>query len=241
TKAQSEKITTAVVVEPDGKLRHVPTYVYEKGGKYYAVVKSMTNSVYALIQNEIIFPDVKGKWYEDVANEVGSRKIVVGTDKGSFSGDENITRAEFAAMMVRALGLPLGKTGSFTDVPADAWYAGAVATAAEYGLVKGIGEHQFNPAGLITRQEAYQMLYNASKRTGFPNPLAARNLSAEFSDLAAVSDWAQDSVAFCLNNNLSVNLKGSISPAETITRGEMSALILKLLQRSQLVDVRSKL
>ncbi|MEG2455044.1 MAG: S-layer homology domain-containing protein, partial [Oscillospiraceae bacterium] len=240
TKAQSEKITTAVVVEPDGKLRHVPTFVYETNGKYYAIVKSMTNSVYALIQNEITFPDVKGKWYEDVANEVGSRKIVMGTDKGIFNGDEKITRAEFAAMIVRALGLPTGKTGTFTDVPRDAWYAGSVATAAEYGLAQGIGAQKFNPMGLITREEAYQMLYNAAKRTGFPKSLAARDLSAEFSDLAAVGDWAKESVTWCLNQNLTVNLKGAVSPTEEITRGEMSALILKLLQRSELVDVRSK-
>ncbi|MEG1579164.1 MAG: InlB B-repeat-containing protein, partial [Oscillospiraceae bacterium] len=129
TKAQSEIISTAVVVESDGTLRHVPTFVFEKDGKYYATVKSMTNSVYALIQNEVTFADAVGKWYEDIANEVGSRRIVIGTDKGTFSGDAKITRAEYATMMVRALGLPLSKSDSFTDVAANAWYAGYVATA----------------------------------------------------------------------------------------------------------------
>ncbi|MEG2138062.1 MAG: S-layer homology domain-containing protein, partial [Oscillospiraceae bacterium] len=240
TKAESEKISTAVVVESDGTLRHVPTFVFQKDGKYYATVKSMTNSVYALIQNEVTFADAAGKWYEAVANEVGSRKIVVGTDKGTFNGDAQITRAEYATMMVRALGLPQSKTNPFTDVAATAWYAGCVATASEYGVVKGIGDGKFNPEGLITRQEAMQMIYNASKLTGFPKLLNARNLSAEFSDFATVDQWAAEAVTWCLNNNLSVNLKDMVAPTEQITRGEMSAMILCLLQRSELVDIRTK-
>ncbi|MEG1579333.1 MAG: S-layer homology domain-containing protein, partial [Oscillospiraceae bacterium] len=97
-----------------------------------------------------------------------------------------------------------------------------------------------NPEGLITRQEAMQMIYNASKLTGFPTLLNARNLSAEFGDFATVDKWATEAVSWCLNNNLSVNLKDMVNPTEEITRGEMSAMILRLLQRSELVDIRAK-
>lgn len=238
TREQADMVTTAVVVEQGGTLRHVPTYVFQKDGKYYATVNSMTNSVYTLVQNEVTFADAAGKWYADVADVVGSRKIVVGTGKGTFDGDTKITRAEYATMMVRALGLPQSKSSSFADVAADAWYAGYVATAGEYGIVKGIGNNRFNPEGLITRQEAMQMIYNASKLTGFPKLLNARNLAAEFGDFATVEKWASEAVSWCLDNNLSVNLNGEVKPAEEITRGEMSAMILLLLQRAELVDVR---
>ena len=43
------KITTGLVVEPDGTVRHVPTKVVEIDGKYYATIKSLTNSTYSVV------------------------------------------------------------------------------------------------------------------------------------------------------------------------------------------------
>ncbi len=50
---QAKKITTAIVTEPDGSQRHVPTGSMEKNGKYYAVIKSMTNSTYTVISIDV--------------------------------------------------------------------------------------------------------------------------------------------------------------------------------------------
>jgi hypothetical protein len=106
-----------VVVNADGSVRHVPTNVIEKDGKYYAVVSSRTNSTYALIQNEVTFSDAEGKWYEAAVNEMGSRKIIGGRSAAVFDGGASITRAEFSALLVRALGLPADGASTFADVP----------------------------------------------------------------------------------------------------------------------------
>ena len=77
-----------------------------------------------------------------------------------------MTRAEFAAIVVRALGLtPEGKN-SFSDVAAEAWYAPYVGTAYSCGIITGVGDGRFNPSGTITRQEAAVMVSRAAKLCG---------------------------------------------------------------------------
>ncbi len=236
TAQQAAKITTAVVVNADGSNRHVPTNVIEKDGKYYAIINSRTNSTYALIQNEVTFADAKGKWYEGMVNEMGSRKIIAGLSASVFGGGASITRAEFAAILVRALGLPTDGTSSFSDVPTDAWYSGAVATAVQYGLATGTGKNCFNPNVAITRQEAMLMLQRAAALMEFSG---ARGTLDGFTDATSVGSWAEDAVKWSVGSGLIQGADGKLNPTAKITRAESAAIILRLLQKAGLVDVRS--
>lgn len=237
TAEQAAKITTAVVVNADGSVRHVPTNVIEKDGKYYAVVSSRTNSTYALIQNDVTFSDAAGKWYEAAVNEMGSRKIIAGRSASAFDGDAGITRAEFAVILVRALGLPADGISTFSDVPADAWYSGAVATAVTYSIVSGKGDNQFDPDANITRQEAMLMLQRASVLTEFTG--AAGNLDS-FADAGSVGTWAQDAAKWSVGSGLIQGSDGKLNPTADITRAESATIILRLLQKAGLVGVRSE-
>lgn len=70
-----------------------------------------------------------------------------------------ITCAEFAAIIVRALGVTGNGTKSvFPDVNPGDWYAGVVTTAQEYGIVAGREDGTFHPAETITREEAMIMI-----------------------------------------------------------------------------------
>jgi hypothetical protein len=110
------------------------------------------------------FQDVPGwaKPYVAVAYQLG---YLQGYSETVFRGDQNMTRAEFAAMLVQYLeadGLTLEKTASpaFTDVSRDsgAWYADAVYTLADAGVIHGYEDGTFRPNGKITRAEAVQLL-----------------------------------------------------------------------------------
>ncbi len=236
TPKQAAKITTAVVVNADGSTRHVPTNVVEKDGKYYAIINSRTNSTYALIQNEVTFADAKGKWYEGMVNEMGSRKIIAGLSASVFGGGASITRAEFAAILVRALGLPTDGTSSFSDVHTTAWYTGAVATAVQYGLASGTGENRFSPNAAITRQEAMLMLKRAAALTEFSGTSGTLD---GFTDVDAVSSWAKDAAKWNVGSGLIKGSDGKLNPTAKITRAESATIILRLLQKAGLVDVRS--
>ena len=158
TADQAKQVTTAVVVESDGSLRHVPTKVTVIDGKYYAVINSLTNSTYTLIWRPTTFADVANHWAKDAIDDMGSRTVVTGVGNGNYEPDRNITRAEFAAIVIRAQGLNTGMgSSSFTDVASDAWYYGYIQTAVGYGIIDGYGDGTFGPRDTITREQAMTM------------------------------------------------------------------------------------
>src|SRR5690606_1853186 len=105
------RITTGVVVEPDGAVRHVPTKVMVIDGTYYAQINSLTNSTYSVVWHPLEFKDMAGHWAEEAVNNMGSRMVVEGTGKEKFDPDRDITRAEFTAIVARGLGLGFEKIG----------------------------------------------------------------------------------------------------------------------------------
>ena len=113
------------------------------------------------------FPDIQEQ--ERAAVEaLAAHGIVSGMGDGYFHPQETMTRAQFAAITVQALGLAPKAGERFTDVPAERWYASYVGTAAEYGIIHGRGNGIFDPEGAITRQEAGLMLEQAAALAGAP-------------------------------------------------------------------------
>ncbi|OMF05706.1 S-layer homology domain-containing protein [Paenibacillus sp. FSL H7-0942] len=98
-------------------------------------------------------------WSNTAVNDMGSRMIVRGVTDSTFEPDRSITRAEFAAIVVRALGLKPGEgSNSFHDLNETDWYADVVKTASDYGLISGYEDGTFRPQEQITRQEAMTLI-----------------------------------------------------------------------------------
>ena len=229
------KITTGIRVE-DGE--QVPTFVSKNAdGTCTAKISSLTNSTYVIIYNEASFADTAGKWYNDIVTEMASRTIVNGKTAAAFDGDGFITRAEYAAILVRALGIPEGGASSFSDVGSSDWYCGAVSAAVKYGIIKGYADGTFHPNANITREEAMAMLQRAAKIAEFAGTTGT--LTA-FTDAGRVSAWARTAAAFSVGSGLIVGNGGLIRPEDNITRAEATTVVLRLLQKSGLVDVRSR-
>lgn len=234
------KITTGIVVNADGTVRHVPTEVVNIDGKYYAQINSLTNSTYSVVWHPITFADVANHWAKDAVNDMGSRMVVTGATYDTFLPNADITRAEFAAIVVRGLGLPVNAgTSTFTDVSADAWYAGVVNTAAAYGLITGFEDKSFRPNDKITREQATAILADAMKVTGLGNTVTSANADAVlagFADSASIGSWAKDSVVSTTEAGLvSGRDGGKLMPKANITRAEAATLIQRLLKKSDLI------
>lgn len=144
-------------------------------------------------------------------------------------------------MVVRSLGLPATGTSGFYDVSPDAWYSGVIETASRYGIVEGVGNNLFAPDKVITREEAMAMIYRASKLTPYVEVSEDNNVSAMFIDYGTQSAWADEAVRFNLNNGLIVGSNETFRPKDAITRAEVSTVVLRLLQKAMLVDIRSKI
>lgn len=235
-------VTTAVVIGPDGAVRHVPTSVQVREGRYYAQINSMTNSVYALISNSRTFKDTTKHWASDAINDLASRLIVSGDGSGSFKPSSDMTRAEFAAILVKALGLATVKQerSSFSDVPTNAWYYDAVHTANYYGLIGGYGNGRFGPQDKTTREQAMVIIAKAMKLAGLdsaPTNAEMSSLLSGFKDSAQASAWAKEGIAWTVKSGIITGQKADLlAPKANMTRAEIAVVIRRLLQHAGFID-----
>lgn len=234
------KITTGIVVNADGSFRHVPTEIVIIDGKYYAKINSLTNSTYSVIYNPVEFTDVATHWAKTAINDMGSRMVVTGVGSNTYEPDRSITRAEFAAIVVRALGLAQGTTeSSFGDVSLTDWFNGFVDTATSYSLIAGYDKVSFAPNDTITREQAMTILARAMKLTGLNSSLTKNEISAllaKYTDAELISDYAKASVAVCIKTGIvSGTTTTTISPKDSVTRAEVAVMVQRLLQKSGLI------
>lgn len=116
-------------------------------------------------------PDVAGSPSEGAVRSLVSLKVLTGLPDGTFQPGKSITRAEFAAIMARALDLDLvaksltGPSG-FSDVPTSHWASGYISFAAGRGLIKGVGEGKFAPKDPVTFVQVATMLIRLVGREG---------------------------------------------------------------------------
>nr|WP_286672279.1 GH32 C-terminal domain-containing protein [Cohnella hashimotonis] len=188
-------------------------------------------SKYAVLSYDKSFSDVTDAfWASGVIKEMAARHILEGVSDTLFAPNQAVTRAEFAALVVRALGLKAEGTAKFSDVAAGSWYADEVAAASEAGIVTGRSDLAFAPDAIITREELAVMLvrayaHAAGKKTDVTS-------GAEFADQAAVSAWAMEAVkavkALGFINGRSNN---QFVPKGTATRAESAQVIAKLLAK----------
>ncbi|MFA7661467.1 MAG: S-layer homology domain-containing protein, partial [Anaerovoracaceae bacterium] len=233
-------ITTAIVTYPDGTLRHVPTMIEEKNGKYYARINSLTNSTYTVIHHSVQFPDVENHWAKDAINNMGSRMIVKGVRDGVYQPNRSITRGEFATIVVNALGVaPGSKEIGFKDVRDVDWFHRYVSAAVEYGLITGYTAERFGPLDTITRQQAMAIIARAMNLTGMAASLTdneIKGLISEFKDGHRVSNYAKESVSVCLKSGVITGTSENIlSPNAPVTRGEVAMMVQRLMKKSGLI------
>lgn len=237
------KITTGVVIEADGSVRHVPTQVTKNGARYFAKINSLTNSTYAVVWNPIEFSDVAKHWAKSAVNDMGSRMVIDGTGGGKFTPNRDITRAEFAAILVRGLGLkPENGPTAFSDVKASDWYSGVINTAYAYQLIDGFQDGTFRPQDKITREQAMLILSKAMVLTGLADTLSAKSADAvlhPFGDAAKVAKWAQNGVSSSVDAGIVTGRSAdTLAPKANMTRAEVAAIVQRLLQKSELIEMK---
>ncbi len=235
------KITTGVVYNSNGTFSHVPTQITVIDGKYYAKINSLTNSSYSVIWSPKTFADVEKHWAKNAIDDMASRLIIAGNVNGTFEPQKDITRAEFTAIVVNALGLMRPGTGKsvFADVQKGKWYYDAISIANEYGLVTGYGNGKFGPNNKVTREQAMAIISKAMDITGLKVQLTSgeqEKLLSAFKDGSKVSEYLKSGTAACLKAEL---IKGKpnnlLAPKSNITRAEVAVIVRNLLQKSKLI------
>lgn len=184
------------------------------------------------------FADISGHKNQPAIEAMAARGIINGTSETSFAPDTTMTRAEYAAIVVRSLGLTPKENGKFADVPSGAWYAGYVGTANAYGLVNGTSDTTFEPFGKITREQAAAMTARAAKLCGMKtsyDAVSIRDILAQFGDYVESSAWARESLAFCYDQGVLDKADLNIFPQKDILRCEVAQMLYNLLGSANLL------
>ena len=149
-----------------------------------------------------------------------------------------MTRAEFATIIARGLGLPTKDGAVFSDVSSADWFYDYVNTAYAYGIVKGVSENEFNPNGTITREESAAMITRAAALCGMDTEIDishARDILAQFSDYVKAADWAICSLSFCYGEGILPSDVMEIKPKESVSRAEIAYMLYNMLKLSALL------
>ena len=176
------------------------------------------------------FRDVVGHKNQKTIEALAEKGVINGMTADTFAPDAGLTRAQFCAIVVRALGLSQEKTAEFTDVLQSDWFCGFVGAASRVGIVNGVGNGKFNPQGAITREQAATMLARASKTLGLSG--AAKDADSAlkaYPDAAKASSYAKDALAFCAEHAILEADRTDLKPSEAICRCEVAQMVWNLL------------
>ncbi|WP_179218730.1 S-layer homology domain-containing protein [Saccharibacillus sp. O23] len=230
---------TGVTLNPDGTLKPLPTRIVELGGEKYVVVKTLEGGGVSFMNAQSSYADTDNHWSRSAVEDLSARQILNGESTGQFAPNRPVTRAEFAAAVVRAYALyDRGTERSFKDVKASDWYAEAVRTAAQWNLINGQSDGGFAPDRTISREEAAAILGRAQSALT-PDTAVGGSASMQlgsFEDSGEVSDWSRSAVEQMIRQGVIRGYDGSLKPGSDVTRGETAAMLQRLLSQSGMID-----
>ncbi|WP_102346014.1 S-layer homology domain-containing protein [Bacillus sp. Marseille-P3661] len=189
---------------------------------------------------ETVFQDLKNHWAMVDILDLKMRGLVSGITDHTFLPNSEITRAQFSALILRALGLEgtAVSQNHFSDVEMDKWYAGVVSRAYEEGLVGGFPDGTFKPEAQITRQEMAALLVRAIKKIESNVEASIQDLD-KFSDYQNIDNWARKDVAVIVKKGIMSGVPtGEFIPKEGATRAESAVTIKRFIDL--LLDYQSE-
>lgn len=156
---------------------------------------------------------------------------VNGKSDTKFAPNDNITREEFTAILVRTFGLGTAPvdTLEFADVDKSAWYAPYIAAAKNSGVINGISDNTFGVGQNITREQIAAMLQRVVDSTG--KTIIPQKTLAAFTDSAYISTYAYPAVIELAKANIINGVgKDEFAPKKSATRAEAVVMTSRLLK-----------
>lgn len=219
--------STVVWVDDAGKPRFVPSVFEGETATFYGAY----NGVFTAVRSNRTFGDIQGYWAQSDIERMANKLIVNGSADGTFDPNRTVTRAEFVAMVVRALGLAeKPQFSSYSDVgPNEVWYAGAIGAASAAGLIEGYADGSFRPDAVVTREQVAVILVRAVRYAGELPRQDTSGLEL-FTDHAQVSDWAKGSASELLAAGMIEGVgNAAFAPQAYATRAQSTVLLNRML------------
>jgi hypothetical protein len=207
-------------------------------GEWVVKIKSYSNSVYVVAQNTVSFADVQQHWSKSDVDLATAKGLVEGVGGGLYDPNKAVTRAEFTALLVRALGRGASDKdmAPYNDVKPGTWYSGEVSTAKELGLLTFVKGNSFTPNQPLTREEMASMLAAVGRLEQLP-------ISKEPVSLNDFKDIGNADTAYIEDIHLMVKLHimtgmgaNTFDPKGETTRAQAAVVFIRMLRTLGSID-----
>ncbi|MBR5535957.1 MAG: S-layer homology domain-containing protein, partial [Clostridia bacterium] len=170
----------------------------------------------------------KAHWAHETIDLMTINGYIKGYEDGTFKPDNNITRAEFSAIVYRILGLEVAEDGVLYDDTKGHWAEDIIATMSlpeGYGMLRGYGDGNFGPNDLITREQAVAIIARAKSAVWVEATEGAKDV---FTDAEDISWWFDGEMDAAVANGLITGYEdGSYKPLNYTTRAEACVLLAR--------------
>jgi parallel beta-helix repeat protein len=175
----------------------------------------------------VAFTDVQGHWAQQYIQALASQGIIAGFQDGTFKPNDPVTRAQFAAIVLKAFN-PAARNPAttFSDVRSNFWGFAAIQSASRGGFMAGFPGGTFKPEQRIPKVQALVALSN-----GLEFGAGDASVLSRFQDAASIPSWAASPIAAATQRQIVVNYPtvGQLNPGRDATRAEVAAFIYQSL------------
>src|SRR5450756_2338209 len=160
--------------------------------------------------------DISGHWAQVKIQSWIDKGLIKGYPDGTFKPDQDVTRAEFMALVNRAFGYTAVAPITYTDVKAGSWYAPEVAKAQAAGYITGYPDGTMKPENPISREETATIISRIKNLT------SDANAANKYTDASKIGSWSKGQVGAVTSAKIMQGYPdGSFKPQGLITRAEV--------------------
>ena len=196
----------------------------KKDGVKLTVDNTLISAPVAVPVKTEIFNDISDYgWAKEAIECLYENDVISGKSDNEFCPQDNITREEFATLIVRAMGLTdVSDDIEFTDVPDGAWYSEYIKAAAIAGLIYGKEDSSFGVGENISRQDMAVIICRAIKSEQNSDE------TEKFTDDESIANYAKNAVYAMLENNIIAGFEdGSFMPTAEASRAQAAVMIYR--------------
>jgi beta-N-acetylglucosaminidase len=171
--------------------------------------------------------DITGHYFEKEMRELIKLGILGGYGEGVYLPDRDVTRAEFAAFLLRTLKseVEVKEPKKFKDVAEKDWYYKDVQEAYALGIINGYTDGTFGPNKKISREEMAAMVDKALQSKG----IILEKSALPYKDTNTIQTWALESVQRMYGKIMNGNPDNTFAPKTYAKRGMTSAILSRAL------------
>ena len=222
--------TVAVLVNEDGTREVIRKSV---AGENTVTIPLSGSATVEIMDNSGTFDDVsEGSWYSGAVAFVSGHELFSGTGEATFAPDEDMTRGMLAQVLHNLESNPDAEvSAAFSDVSDGDWYAGAVAWAAETGIVSGYGDGSFGADDTITREQLAVMLYRYAQHEGYDTTQGGMAIR-EYADYDQISDFAREALDWAVSAGIINGTSATtMAPTGEASRAQIAVIMMRFCQK----------